>query len=123
VLAAANRLSDRRDFLLAARRGHRSGRECLTLQLVPGQLVPGCAGGAAPRVGFVVGRSVGSAVVRNRVKRQLRHLVRAHLERLPAGGVLVVRANPAAAGSSWDTLTAEFDRSLGRVLRRAGGTT
>ena len=118
MLADANRLSDRRDFLLVARRGHRSGRDCLTLQFAPG----GADGVAAPRVGFVVGRSVGSAVVRNRVKRRLRHLVRARLERLPAGGMLVVRANPAAAGSSWDTLAAEFDRSLSRVLQRAGGT-
>jgi ribonuclease P protein component len=118
VLAAANRLSDRRDFLLVVRRGHRSGRECLTLQFAPG----GANTSVVPRVGFVVGRSVGSAVVRNRVKRLLRHLVRVHLERLPPGGMLVVRANPAAAGSSWDTLAVEFDRSLGKVLRRAGCT-
>jgi ribonuclease P protein component len=119
VLAAANRLSDRRDFLLVARRGHRSGREPLVLQFV----TDGRAPDRAPRVGFVVGRSVGTAVDRNRVKRRLRHLVRARLERLPAGGMLVVRANAAAAGSSWDTLAAEFDRALSRVLQRAGGTT
>ena len=119
MLAAANRLSDRRDFLLVARRGHRSGREPLVLQFLTDGREQ-----RAPRVGFVVGRSVGTAVDRNRVKRRLRHLVRAHLERLPTGGMLVVRANSAtAASSSWDTLASEFDRSLSRVLQRAGGTT
>jgi ribonuclease P protein component len=119
VLAAANRLCDRRDFLLVARRGHRSGREPLVLQFAP---PAGSDSARPPRVGFVVGRSIGTAVERNRVKRRLRHLVRGQLDRLPPGSMLVVRANPAAAGSSWDTLEAEFDRSLDRVLRRAGGT-
>jgi ribonuclease P protein component len=118
VLAAANRLCDRRDFQLVARRGHRSGRQALTVQFMPG----GPDAATAPRVGFVVGRSVGSAVTRNRVKRQLRHLARPHLVRLPAGGMLVIRANPADADSSWDKLTVEFDRNLSRVLQRSGGT-
>lgn len=51
----------------------------------------------ASQVGFVVSKAVGNAVVRNRVKRQLRHLTREHLTELPGRGVLVVRANPSAA--------------------------
>jgi ribonuclease P protein component len=61
---------------------------------------------------------VGSAVVRNRVKRRLRSLAAARLDQLPAGSLLVVRANPPAAGASSDVLAAELDQAVARVLRR-----
>ena len=60
--------------------------------------------GADPqsRVGFVVSKAVGGAVVRNRVKRRLRHLVAAELAR--SGGAdadgprdVVVRVLPASS--------------------------
>ena len=56
--------------------------------------------GAGPqsRVGFVVSKAVGGAVVRNRVKRRLRHLVAHELEG-PVVRDVVVRALPAAASS------------------------
>ena len=73
---------------------------------------------APPRVGFVVSKAVGGAVVRNRTKRVLRHLVAARLEGIPSGVDLVVRANPAAAAASTPALGAELDRGLGRVLDR-----
>ncbi len=68
------------------------------------------------RVGFIVSRAVGNAVVRNRVKRRLRHLVRARVDTLPEARVLVVRAQPASADASYGELGAELDRCLGRVL-------
>jgi len=74
------------------------------------------ASGEPPcKVGFVVGRDVGGAVTRNRVRRRLRHLVRAHLDELPAG-VLVVRALPAAADADAPELRSDLGRCLGRVL-------
>ena len=64
-----------------------------------------------PRAGFVVGRAVGNSVCRHRVTRQLRHLVRARLDRLPATADLVVRARPEAAGadaiSQWEFLVSK----------------
>ena len=72
---------------------------------------------AAPaQVGFVVGRTVGGAVVRNRVRRRLRHLTRAHLQRLPQSTRLVVRALPPAAGLSSRELGDALARCLDRVL-------
>ena len=56
------------------------------------------------RAGFVVSKAVGNAVVRNKVRRRLRHLVRPLLGDLPAGALLVVRALPAAAEASYATL-------------------
>lgn len=69
------------------------------------------------RTGFVVGRAVGPAVVRNRVKRRLRALVSARRDRLPAGARLVVRALPPAARADSARLGADLDAVLERVLR------
>jgi len=66
------------------------------------------------RVGFVVSRAVGGAVVRNRVARRLRHLVRSRLQQLPPGTLLVIRALPPAATAT----SAELAMDLDAVLRR-----
>jgi ribonuclease P protein component len=68
------------------------------------------------RVGFVVSRAVGGAVVRNRVRRRLRHLVRDRLADLPPTSVLVVRALPATAEAGYDELGTDLARCLGKVL-------
>ena len=70
------------------------------------------------RVGFTVGKAVGNAATRNRVKRRLRHLTREHLatlEELPGRAALVVRALPAAADASYASLGADLTRTLSRV--------
>lgn len=72
------------------------------------------------RTGLVVSKAVGPAVVRNRVKRRLRHLMRERLMLLPSGSLLVIRAQPAAGQSSSQELAADLDRCLGKVLRSAG---
>ncbi len=68
------------------------------------------------RVGLVVSKAVGNAVVRNTVKRRLRHAARARISLLPAGALLVVRAQPAAATASYEELAADLDRCLDRSL-------
>lgn len=74
----------------------------------------------SPRVGFVVSKAVGPAVVRNRVKRRLRALMRARLPRL-GDALVVVRATPAAATASSAVLAEDLDSALAAVLspRRA----
>lgn len=69
----------------------------------------------SPRVGFVVGRSVGNAVRRNRVKRRLREVARGRLALVPAEALLVVRALPAAADATYAGLAADFDGALRRL--------
>jgi ribonuclease P protein component len=71
--------------------------------------------GIPPRVGLVVSKGVGGSVVRHRVSRQLRHLLRDRLDRLPAGSRLVVRAAPAAASASSAALGVDLDAALARV--------
>ena len=76
---------------------------------------------AAPKVGLIVSRAVGSAVVRNRVKRRLRELMRRRIAPLPEGCLLVLRAHPAAAGARQADLAVDLDLVLGRLLRRQVG--
>jgi ribonuclease P protein component len=102
------------DFTAAVRGGRRAGRRTLVVHLNRA----GSASGPA-RVGFVVSKAVGPAVVRNRVKRQLRHLTRERMELLPSGALVVVRANPAAADTK--SLAADLDSALSTVLRRENG--
>lgn len=73
-------------------------------------------GAPTPRVGFVVGRTVGGSVVRHRVVRRLRHLVRDRLDRLPAGSLTVVRALPPAREADSAALGRDLDAALGRLL-------
>ena len=71
-----------------------------------------------PRVGFVVSKAVGNAVVRSRTKRVLRHLVRDELSRLDPSLDIVVRANPAIAGAGADAVRAELQRMLTKAHKR-----
>jgi ribonuclease P protein component len=70
-----------------------------------------------PRVAFSVGRSVGGAVTRNRVRRRLRSAVREHAAALTPGSGYLVRATPAAADSSY----AELSDTLRAILARQTG--
>jgi ribonuclease P protein component len=123
----------RQDFELAVRRGHRARGQLLTAYLFVsngGAARDASQGGqpagpadrpaASPRtlIGFVVSRVVGTAVVRNRVRRRLRHLARARAELLPAGSLLVIRADPRAADARQRDLAAELDLVLAKLLRR-----
>ena len=58
-------------------------------------------------------------MVRNTVRRRLRHLLRERLDRLPSGARIVLRVNPAAAGRSSTQLAADLDRALDRAVRQA----
>ena len=117
MLPAESRMRRRRDFTMAVRRGSRSGRALLTGHL----LVPAGEENSPPRAGLVVSRSVGTAVVRNKVRRRLRVLVREYLSSLPRGSLLVVRAHPQAATASQADLAAELDLVMSTLVRRQAG--
>jgi ribonuclease P protein component len=108
----------RGDFVLTIRQGSRAGRGLLTGHLL---VRPGAAD-QPPLVGFVVGRTVGPAVVRNKVRRRLRSAVRGYLPSLPGGSLLVVRAHPQAATARQAEIAAELDLVMGKLMRRQVGT-
>jgi ribonuclease P protein component len=116
VLPAEHRLRTAAEFRQAVRRGNRAGGPLLTVHLM-GPIVDK-ATSRPTRVGFVVAKAVGPAVVRNRVKRRLRHLVRDRLTTVPDGSLLVIRAHPAANGADSCELGAELDRCLERATAR-----
>ena len=129
MLDRSHRLTDSRSFTRAVREGRRAGTPTMVIHLLDAAQGPSPdstrdpAGdlrstlGSPPRVGFVVGRAVGAAVTRNRVRRRLRHLVRDRLSVLPGRALLVVRALPAAATASSVDLGRDLDRALRRLLR------
>jgi len=81
------------------------------------QLLPGPGSSAEPaRVGFVVNKAVGNAVLRNRVHRRLRAVMAAQLPGLPAGSLTVVRALPPSGSSSYEELVADVQGAFQRVL-------
>jgi len=105
------------EFAAAVRSGARAGSPAVTVHVAERH------DDSVVRVGFVVARAVGSAVVRNRVRRRLRHLVRARLSGLPSGIDVVVRANPAAAGLPSSALAPQLDKALARALTHKTGRT
>lgn len=112
VVPSHHRMRRSVDFATAVRRGRRVSRRTLALHLV-------LTGRSEPaRVGFVVSRAVGNAVVRNTVRRRLRHLMRERLTRVPTGTLLVVRALPSAAEATSERLGREIDTALEEALAR-----
>ncbi len=86
----------------------------MTLAFVPAATVPAAAAPAQPCVAFAIGRAVGSAVVRNRLRRRLRDELAglARAGRLPAGAYLVA-LSPAAAAVDGPTLREHLRSALG----------
>jgi ribonuclease P protein component len=121
VLPQPNRLRRRADFVRVTRTGRRCTRGSLTAYLLaPAPPADGPAVPQPARVGFVVSRALGGAVVRNAVTRRLRVVARERLDQLPAGVSLVVRALPGAATASLARLTADLDACLERLLATSG---
>ncbi|MDO5067577.1 MAG: ribonuclease P protein component [Propionibacteriaceae bacterium] len=112
MLPRSRRLRRSVDFTETFRRGARAGTPSVVVHVaVAAQNPPGPA-----RVGFVVSKAVGNAVIRNRVKRRLRHLVASRPE--TTGLDVVVRALPAAAAEP-GTLVEDFHSAWERAVRRA----
>jgi ribonuclease P protein component len=103
MLPAGRRMRRAADFERTLRSGSRAG--CSTVVL------HGCLS-SEPQVGFVVSKVVGNAVVRNRVKRRLRHLIGS---RPWPGYSVVVRALPGAVAASNRELARDLDRCFNRV--------
>jgi ribonuclease P protein component len=93
-------LRSRREFAAVLRDGRRTRRGRLAVAARANGL-------AVPRVGYAVGRRVGGAVVRNRVRRRLRELMR-----------LEVRAGMALAG--WDVVVTALDGASATPFQRLG---
>ncbi len=115
MLPARHRLRESADFTSAVR-GPGSSRAGGRLIVVHANRTDARAE-LPPRVGFVVSKAVGNAVVRNRTKRRLRAILASRVTGIPLGFDLVVRANPAASGAAFVDLEAAVATALPRVTR------
>lgn len=108
-----HRLSRSRDFDAVYRQGRSVSTRFLVLYWFSHGEEDETAG---PRLGLAVPKAVGSAVVRNRIKRQLREIFRARFEELPKNSdyVLVVRPGlpETAETRGFDWLTDRVDEIL-----------
>jgi ribonuclease P protein component len=103
------RIRDRATFeALAGARRRRRGP--ISMTFLPGDpCIP-------PRVAYAVGKRVGPAVVRNRVRRRLRAAALAHRAEFQPGGAYLFGATPAAAAVPFS----EIDAAMGELLAAAG---
>jgi len=79
---------------------------------------------AAPRAAFVVPKKQGKAVLRNRLRRQVRECYRLHEMRASEslrGWNLIFLTTPATAAADAAAVSAAIESVLGRLLARAGG--
>lgn len=74
--------------------------------------------GEGVRFGFIVGRNVGGAVVRNTVRRRLKAVCLELLPQVTPGRDVVIRALPASAVTDYATLRHEVARGVQRGLDR-----
>jgi ribonuclease P protein component len=117
VLPEPYRLHHHADFSRTVRRGQRTGRRDLVVHgfdcgadVSVSQLRSG-----GPRFGLIVSKSVGSAVVRHRVARRLRHICAEVRPGVSADVDVVIRALPGSAHASSDELARQLRSGLAKL--------
>jgi ribonuclease P protein component len=109
-LGLIGRVGDRATFDALRRDGRRARRGPMTVAFLPG--------GTDVRVAYAIGRRVGPAVVRNRVRRRLREAVR-ELDRTTPGGLAcgayLVSVRPEAAARTYRDLRDDLARGCAAV--------
>jgi ribonuclease P protein component len=65
------------------------------------------------RFGFSIKKTLGGAVVRNRIRRRLREMVRCHRLEIPAGWDIVIHPKSTVASAKFLALTEDLLRLLG----------
>lgn len=125
MLSPRNRMRHSAEFGSVMRSGRRASSDALgVVYLAPNRpdAVEISEQADPPRIGFVVSKAVGGAVVRKRVQRRLRHLMRERLGILPNGSLLVVRAKPLAAQLRQEDLAVRLDNAIAAAQRPRGAS-
>ena len=106
-----NRLRANADFQRLRREGRTWLHPLLVMSALPNDL-------EHSRFGFAVGRQIGKATERNRIKRRMREAVRLRLQKgeIAAGGDVVFIARRPIRDASFH----QVDEAIGLLLRRAG---
>jgi ribonuclease P protein component len=102
----SRRLTRSSEFERMKKEGRSQRGSSLILSVLPAQEL---------RAGFVTSKRIGSAVVRNRVRRRLREIVRKHQPDLPGSFWIVTIARPKAARATYRELEDEWLRLAKRA--------
>lgn len=114
MLAKANRITTADDYKGVVRRGRRYVTPHFVTYVRSGPEVQ-TSGARGARFGFIVAKTVGGAVQRNRVRRRLKAASFELLDQVSPGYDVVVRALPGSFDAPWDTVREELATSLGRL--------
>ena len=110
MLARPNRLTRGVDYRQVVRRGTRCGGPRLVTSVLP------ASDDRAPRFGFIISKQVGTAVVRNTVRRRLKAVCAEFLDTVPEGTDVVIRALPPSATAQFADLRSDVARCLNRLV-------
>ncbi len=110
----AARLLRRQDYDRVYQKGRRNFGAHLTLFSLPRD-----SGGA--RVGLTVGRALGGAVQRNRIKRRVREAVRLHYASLPPGLDVVINPKKSVLRMDFKDVCDQVSRAFETVREKSSG--
>lgn len=116
---ANSRLRKHADYVRAYSAGRKRQSSAMSWFLAPqtaAETIEGAAAPSAARVGLTVGKVIGKAHERNRIKRRMRETLRRHVDLLPPGFDLILHPRRTV-------LTIEFaqlEREILRILEQAG---
>jgi len=109
----------RRDIARVKRSGAKTGTRHISLRCAPNSDPPtdNLAASHLParRVAFLLRRSTGNAVVRNRLKRRLREIYRRNKEWFPAGHDYIIQPSDSAGRLPFDALREQVRLATQRV--------
>ncbi|MCS5480006.1 ribonuclease P protein component [Corynebacterium sp. YIM 101645] len=118
MLPKRHKFTSPADFGRTIKRGRRAGTRTVVVHMLDRNAGPdaGIAQQGGPRVGLIVSKAVGNAVIRHRTSRRLRHVCAGLFDLVPASTDLVVRALPPSGAAS----SADLERDIRKALRRLG---
>ena len=110
MLNAKNRLKKRKEFAYVYKKGTKIYGQHLCIFFVPSKL-------PIPRIGISVGNKVGHAVVRNKIKRQIRHIMREYVPMIKNKN-LIILVYPELVGQSYNDMRQNIYTTLkkGKII-------
>ena len=113
----SKRLLKHADFDRVYREGRRNVSRNLSVFYLPGD----SANNDGVRVGITVGKALGGAVARNRIKRRMREVVRRHLSELTGALDVVINPRKSAADMEFAELEKEVAAAFAKIERAPRG--
>ena len=111
---AHSRLRKHADYLRAYAAGRKRHSAAMSWFLAP-QITEGAFAPVTSRVGLTVGKIMGKAHERNRIKRRMREALRRHIDLLPAGFDLILHPRRTVLTMEF----AQLEREVVRILNEA----